>query len=107
MRKSAINDLEVNVTLFKWHIKLRFGIHKLKLKISEEEKEKRSFMEDENWELNEKNKEFGKWIFGSLVRYFLYLFMNYFLFIDYIQVILEVCRGHFQKTFGLKLSSRL
>ena len=40
-------------------------------------------MENENWELNEKNKGFGKWIFGPLTRYFLYPFMNYFLFIDY------------------------
>ena len=40
-------------------------------------------MEDENWELNEKDTEFGKWIFGPLARYFLYLFMHYFLFIDY------------------------
>ena len=40
-------------------------------------------MENENWELNEKNKEFGKWVFGSLTRYFLYLFVHYFLFIDY------------------------
>ena len=83
MRKSAINDLEVNVTLFKWHIKLRFGIYKLKLKISEEEKEEWPFMENENWELNEEDKEFDKWIFGSLTRYFLYLSCTISLFIDY------------------------
>ena len=40
-------------------------------------------MEDENWELNEEDKEFDKWIFGSFTRYFLYLSMHYFLFIDY------------------------
>ena len=34
-------------------------------------------MEDENRELNEKGKEFGKWVFGSLTRYFLYLFIHY------------------------------
>ena len=81
MRKSAINDLEANVTLFKWHVKLKFRIYGLKLKINEEEKW--SFIEDENWELNKEDKEFGKWIFGSLTRYFLYLFMHYFLFIGY------------------------
>ena len=40
MRKPAIDDLEVKITLFRRQIKLRFGIYKLKLKISEEEKEK-------------------------------------------------------------------
>ena len=40
--------------------------------------QKCSFMEDENWGLNEKDREFCKWIFGSLIRYFLYLFMHYF-----------------------------
>ena len=74
-------------------------IYTLKLKISEEEKEKWPFMEDENWELNEKNKEFDKWIFWSLARYFLYLFMHYFLFIDYTGDFWR-CRDHFQKAFG-------
>ena len=40
-------------------------------------------MEDENWELNEEDKEFDKWIFGSLARYFLYLSCTISLFIDY------------------------
>ena len=35
-------------------------------------------MEVENWELNEKDKEFGKWAFGSLACYFPYLFIHYF-----------------------------
>ncbi len=54
----------------------------------------------------EKDDEFGKWIFGSFTRYFLYLFMHYFLFIDYTGDFGGV-RDHFQKAFGLKLSSYL
>ena len=37
----------------------------------------------ENWELNEKDEEFGKEIFGPLTRYFFVSFMHYFLFIGY------------------------
>ena len=63
-------------------------------------------MEDENWELNEEDKEFDKWIFGSLTRYFLYLSCTISLFIDYAGDFGGV-RDHFQKAFGLKLSSHL
>ena len=31
MRKFAINDLEANATLFKWHIKLRFRVGNIQI----------------------------------------------------------------------------
>ena len=48
MRKSAIHDLEANVTLFKWHIKLRFRVGNIQLKPKINKKEKWPFIEDEN-----------------------------------------------------------
>ena len=71
--------------------------------------EKEKWLEYGNWELNEKDDEFGKWFLRSLGHLLdiLCIFSCLFLSSLIMQMILEVCRDEFQKAFGLKLSSHL
>ena len=62
MRKSAINDLEVNVTLFRRYIKLRFRIGNIQIEAKNKWGRKRKMTIHGRRELRTEweDKEFGK-----------------------------------------------
>jgi len=94
MRKSATNELEEEITLFKWHIKLRFRIENIQIEAKIWGiKGRIPFMEDEheNWMRRIKNLASGS--LGHSFAIFCIFSCTISLFIDYAQEAVSLFEG--------------